>query len=323
MFSYAFSTGTFPLFAFQPSTYFHLPVDEEEDKDIENYERRYLTWTAEPSGLPTTDKPYPTLHSADVPDPSRYDTLKEVLENDDLYKVLGISKAAKLDKVALRRAYLSRSRACHPDKFPSEANATLAFQKVAVAYDILSKPSSKRLYDSRPPSSTYDVFSAHPAGHAEETFRSVVIGVFNDFLDGDLEVIRTLLKAINDINPALSLGEDGINSVLLTLQRIRQRALTCRTCIYALHNELCRLLEIQHALRQLSYFDLFGRSRLTVRLARITLRLPIAVEKAITDQNIAYGATDADHPAAAILPSKVTLLIRGVDVALERMEKIL
>ncbi len=241
-------------------------------------------------------------------------------------------------------------------KFPSEANATLAFQKVAVAYDILSKPSSKRLYDSRPPSSTYDVFSAHPAGHAEETFRSVVIGVFNDFLDGDLEVIRTLLsmhhhllqsspcltyvtEAINDINPTLSLGEDGINSVLLTLQRIRQRALStysskliltdsnpsaaCRTCIYALHNELCRLLEIQHALRQLSYFDLFGRSRLTVRLARITLRLPIAVEKAITDQNIAYGATDADHPAAAILPSKVTLLIRGVDVALERMEKIL
>ncbi|KAG7450942.1 DnaJ-domain-containing protein [Guyanagaster necrorhizus] len=327
MFSYALSTA---------STYFHLPVDEEEDRDIENYERKYLTWTAEPSGLPVTDKSYPTLHSAD---PGRDDTLKEVLKNDDLYKVLGIAKAANLDKVALRRAYLSRSRACHPDKFPSEANATLAFQKVAVAYDILSKPSSKRLYDSRPPSSTYDVFSAHPAGHAEETFRSVVIGVFNDFLDGDLEVIRTLLKAINDINPALSLREDGINSVLLTLQRIRQRALSmnpseltfidsnpvvaCRTCIYVLHNELCRLLEIQHALRQLSYFDLFGRSRLTVRLARITLRLPIAVEKAITDQNIAYGATDADHAAAAILPSKVTLLIRGVDVALARMEKIL
>ncbi len=90
-------------------------MDEEEDRDIENYERRYLTWTAEPSGLPTTDKSYPILHSADVPDPSRYDTLKEVLENDDLYKVLGITKAAKLDKVALRRAYLSRSRACHPE----------------------------------------------------------------------------------------------------------------------------------------------------------------------------------------------------------------
>lgn len=80
-------------------------------------------------------------------------------------------------------------------KFPAdEPDATLAFQKVAVAYDILSKPSSRRLYDSRSPSSSYDVFSAHPAGHAEETFRSVIIGVFNDFLDGDLEVIRSLLS---------------------------------------------------------------------------------------------------------------------------------
>lgn len=31
-------------------------------------------------------------------------------------------------------------------------------------------------------------------GHAEETFRGVILGVFNDFLDGDLEVIRTLLS---------------------------------------------------------------------------------------------------------------------------------
>lgn len=35
----------------------------------------------------------------------------------------------------------------------------------------------------------------HPASHAEETLKGVVLGVFNDFLDGDLEVIRTLLSA--------------------------------------------------------------------------------------------------------------------------------
>ena len=148
--------------------------------------------------------------------------------------------------------------------------------------------------------------------------------------------LNFILEAINDLNPSLSLGEEGISSVLTTLQRIRQRALStfpsiqpscfhssslvaCRTCIYALHNELSRILEIQHALRQLSYFDLFGRSRLTIQLTRITLRLPIAVEKAIAEQNIAYG-TDSDQ---LLLPSKVTLLIRGVDVALEKMESIL
>jgi hypothetical protein len=81
-------------------------------------------------------------------------------------------------------------------------------------------------------------------GHAEETFRGVILGVFNDFLDGDLEVIRTLLSlrsktvltlsklisssldAVNDINPSIKLGDEGINSVLGALQAIRERALS-------------------------------------------------------------------------------------------------
>ena len=29
---------------------------------------------------------------------------------------------------------------------------------------------------------------------AEETLRTVIVGVLNDFLDGDLEMVRTLLR---------------------------------------------------------------------------------------------------------------------------------
>ena len=81
-----------------------------------------------------------------------------------------------------------------PSKFPNSPEATLAFQKVATAYDILNKPASKRMYDNRT-STSFDFWAAHPPPNAEETFRSVVIGILNDFLDGDLEVIRTLLSA--------------------------------------------------------------------------------------------------------------------------------
>ncbi len=81
-------------------------------------------------------------------------------------------------------------------KFPGNPEATQAFQKVNVAYDILSTPSSKRVYDSRPASAaTHDFFSARPYAHAEETFRGVILGVINDFLEGDLETVRTLLSA--------------------------------------------------------------------------------------------------------------------------------
>ena len=101
----------------------------------------------------------------------------------------------------------------------------------------------------------------------------------------------------------------------------------CRTCIYALHAELIRLLEVQHAFRQLSYFDILGRSRLTIQLTRITLSLPIALERALQEQSAYHerlaSSEDQSQREKPIFPRHVTLLIRGVDVVLERMERIL
>lgn len=106
----------------------------------------------------------------------------------------------------------------------------------------------------------------------------------------------------------------------------------CRTCIYALHTELTRLLEIQHAFRSLSYFDIVGRSRLTIKLTRITLSLPIALERALRDQyrerardrGGGTGQTDGrSEQQAIIIPRHVTLLIRGLDVVLDKMERVL
>lgn len=134
--------------------------------------------------------------------------------------------------------------------------------------------------------------------------------------------------------------------MLITLQAIRERALSkgvhhhlhpqsthkpssynvaCRTCIYAIHAQITRLLELQHAFRQLSYFDVLGRSRITIQLTRITLSLPIELERALQEQHAyEYGAQeDPEKPKERLFPRHVTLLIRGVDGALERMERIL
>lgn len=45
-----------------------------------------------------------------------------------------------------------------------------------------------------------------------------------------------------------------------------------------------RLYEIQHDLRALSYFDVFGRLRLTLQLARVTLSIPMAIDKAMKEE---------------------------------------
>lgn len=96
------------------STYFHLPVDEQEDKEINGYQRKYITWdgdlSAGSSSTPSIPTPPPPL-----PSKARPPALDEVLANEDLYGILGVSKSDNLDKSTLRRAYLLRSKACHPE----------------------------------------------------------------------------------------------------------------------------------------------------------------------------------------------------------------
>ncbi|OBZ72676.1 hypothetical protein A0H81_07496 [Grifola frondosa] len=126
------------------------------------------------------------------------------------------------------------------------------------------------------------------------------------------------------MNPSLRLGEDGINAVLLTLHSIRDRALTCRTCILALHMELTRLLEAQRAFRQLSYFDIRRRSCLTLQIARLTVGLPIALERALQRRQVEdMGCDVAGDDRTAILNRRVYSLLRSLVAVLERMERVL
>lgn len=92
------------------------------------------------------------------------------------------------------------------------------------------------------------------------------------------------------------------------------------------------MLELQYAFRRLPYLDVTGRSRLTIQLTRITLSLPVTLEKAIQDAQedmFADGrrsTTDdkgGERDKAALLPKHVVLLIRGIDVILDKMERIL
>jgi len=145
MFSYALTTGELGSIAIwclysglstlAASTYFHLPVDEEEDRDIDNYQRKYLTWVAEPSASSSShlarDRPHTNHEPKGVVLSPNAGVIKDVLATDDLYQILSVSKNTTLDKMTLRRAYLLRSKACHPE---------------CVAFRIASSVSSRSTY---------------------------------------------------------------------------------------------------------------------------------------------------------------------------------
>ncbi len=63
----------------------------------------------------------------------------------DYYKTLGVSKDADAEEI--RKAYRKLARKHHPDLNPGDKAAEDRFKTVQEAYDILSEPKKKQMYD--------------------------------------------------------------------------------------------------------------------------------------------------------------------------------
>src|ERR1700731_1285362 len=63
----------------------------------------------------------------------------------DYYQTLGVERAASADDI--RKAYRKLARKHHPDLNPGDKSAEDRFKKVQEAYDILSEPKKKEMYD--------------------------------------------------------------------------------------------------------------------------------------------------------------------------------
>ena len=63
----------------------------------------------------------------------------------DYYEFLGINKNA--DDKAIKKAYRKLAKKYHPDINPGDANAEAKFKEVTEAYEILSNPEKRKLYD--------------------------------------------------------------------------------------------------------------------------------------------------------------------------------
>ena len=64
------------------------------------------------------------------------------MKKKDYYKVLQISKDASPDEI--KKAYRRLAHLYHPDKNP---NTTEKFKEISEAYQVLSDPSKRKLYD--------------------------------------------------------------------------------------------------------------------------------------------------------------------------------
>src|SRR5712692_11133044 len=84
----------------------------------------------------------------------------------DLYAVLGVSRQASADDI--KKAYRKLARKHHPDVNPGNKQAEERFKEISFAYDVLSEPEKRKIYDEFGFEGLQSGFDARSEEHTSE-----------------------------------------------------------------------------------------------------------------------------------------------------------
>lgn len=102
------------------------------------------------------------------------------------YKTLGVERTA--DQNEIKIAYRQMTIKWHPDKNPGDASAEEKFKHVVDAYEVLSDPEKRMIYDLglNDTKIPFDVSFVDPSLINEDEFVQTFANLFGDYLDAKI-----------------------------------------------------------------------------------------------------------------------------------------
>jgi len=139
-------------------------------------------------------------------------------------------------------------------------------------------------------------------------------------MTGDFSIVRNWLEGLHKQYPNL-VSEEVVIGVERSFIRIRELVLTTRTYALLIYIELGRIRRVQKRLMCLGYFDVVGRAQLTIHLVRVTLAVPMRVDRALKQrEEKAWRAKVAGLQAKGITPTEK---MRKAGILNDRVSRVL
>ena len=143
------------------------------------------------------------------------------MQNPDYYKLLGVSRSAKPEDI--KKAYRRLARRHHPDVNPGNHESEDRFKQVSEAFEVLSDPKKREIYDR------YGYYSEHAsagAGARGPVFDFANFGAAN-FRDIFSEIFSNIRPHITHASSSPSRGADVEYALGLSFEQAMQ-GLTAR-----------------------------------------------------------------------------------------------
>lgn len=148
------------------------------------------------------------------------------MNKEDYYKILGIDKNA--NDMEVKKAYKRLAMKYHPDRNPGDKKAEEHFKKVGEAYEVLSDPNKRQIYDQYGHSGfnqTADTYS-----NSTSHFSDIFGDLFGDlFGETNVRKNKESLQRGNDLLHTIKIDlEDAANGLHTTFKI--NTYITCKKC---------------------------------------------------------------------------------------------